>query len=250
LVIAEEHAMTPEQLIEQVEAAIPGRLRSAVLYGSAVAGDHVAGTSNYNVLLVVDPLGLAELNALSPPAVQWAKAGNRPPLLFTPGQLQATAHVFAIELFDIRQSHRILFGDDTLAEIAIEPEHLRLQVQRELKGKLLLLRERYLLTGGRPKDVANLLTSSIASFLVLFRAVLRLFQEDVPARKADALRQLAERIPFDAQPLLEIEALKHGHRKLRDVATQTLFESYLTTIERVADAVDRHLHPESGEVSP
>lgn len=242
--------MTPEQLIEQVQAAIPGRLRSAVLYGSAVAGDHVAGTSNYNVLLVIDPLGLAELDALTQPARQWAKAGNRPPLLFTTGQLRASAHVFAIELLDIRQSHRVLFGEDPLADIATEPEHLRLQVQRELQGKLLALRERYLLTGGRPQDVAGLLTASIASFLVLFRAVLRLFQEDVPARKADALRQLAERIPFDPQPLLEIEALKHGYRKLRGVVPQTLFQSYLTTIERVADAVDRHLHPESGEVSP
>ncbi len=242
--------MTPEQLIEQVEAAIPGRLCSAVLYGSAVAGDHVAGTSNYNVLLVVDPLGVAELNALSKPAWQWAKAGNRPPLLFARGQLQASAEVFPIELLDVRQSHRVLFGDDPLADITIQQEHLRLQVERELKGKLLVLRERYLLTGGRPKHVAVLLTSSIASFLVLFRAVLRLFQEDVPAGKADALRLLAERIPFDPRPLLEIEALKHRRRKLREVAPQALFQSYLTTIERVAEAVDRHLHPESGAVSP
>ncbi len=242
--------MTPEQLLEQVQAAIPGRLSAAVLYGSAVAGDHVAGTSNYNVLLVIDPLGVAELNALSAPALHWAKAGNRPPLVFARGQLKASANVFPIELLDAKQSHRVLFGEDPLTDITIEREHLRLQVERELKGKLLVLRERYLVTGGRPKYVAALLTSSIASFLVLFRAALRLFQDDVPARKVDALRLLAEQIPFDPQPLLEIEALKHRRRKLRDVAPLTLFQSYLTTIERVVEAVDRHLHPESGDSSP
>ena len=55
-----------------------------MLYGSAVAGDFVAGTSNYNVLVVLDRLGLAELNALAKPVLRWAKAGHRPPLLFTP----------------------------------------------------------------------------------------------------------------------------------------------------------------------
>ncbi len=235
--------MTPEELVEQLNKALPGKLLSAVLYGSAVAGDHVAGTSNYNVLLVVDGLGVAELNALSEPASRWAKAGNRPPLLFARGQLKASADVFPIELLDMRQSHRVLFGEDPLADVTIQPEHLRLQLERELKEKLLVLRERYLLTGGSPKRVAELLTSSIASFLVLFRAVLRLFQEDVPAAKADALRLLAERIPFDPQPFLEIEALKHRRRKLREVVPQALFQSYLTTIERVAEAVDRHLHP-------
>ena len=242
--------MTPEELVEQLEKAIPGRLCSAVLYGSAAAGDFVPGTSNYNVLLVLDRLGVAELDALSKPALQWAKAGNRPPLLFTRSQLKASADVFPIELLDIRQSHRVLFGEDPLADITIQHEHLRLQLERELKGNLLALRERYLLTGGKPKLVAELLTSSVAGFLVLFRAALRLFQEDVPAHKIDALRLLAQHIPFDPQPLLEIDALKHRRRKPREVAPQALFESYLTTIEQVAEAVDRHLHPQTGGALP
>ncbi len=117
-------------------------------------------TSNYNVLLVLDGLGVAELDALSKPAAQWTKAGHRPPLLFTRGQLQASADVFPIELLDMRQSHRVLFGEDPLADVTINHEHLRLQLERELNEKLLALREGYLLTGGRPKHVVQLLTSS------------------------------------------------------------------------------------------
>ena len=108
----EEYAMTPEELVAQLKTALNDRLISAVLYGSAAAGDYVVGTSNYNVLLVLDRLSMAELNAISKPALQWAKAGNRPPLLFTRDQLQASASVFPIELLDMRQSHRVLFGED------------------------------------------------------------------------------------------------------------------------------------------
>ena len=242
--------MTPEELVKQLESAIPGRLCSVVLYGSAAAGDFVPGTSNYNVLVVLDPLGPTELNALVKPALQWAKAGNRPPLLFDRKQLKASAEVFPIELLDIRQSHRVLWGEDPLADIVIDHEHLRLQLERELKTKLLSLREHYLLTGGRPKPIVELLTSSIAGFLVLFRAALRLFQEEAPAGKIDALRLLAQHIRFDPQPLLEIDALKHRRRKPREIVPQTLFESYLTTIEQVVEAVDRHLHPQTGGAVP
>jgi len=242
--------MTPEALVQQITEAMPGGLRAAVLYGSAAAGDFVAGTSNYNVLLVVDRLGAAELNALSRTALRWAKAGNRPPLLFTPSQLTASADVFPIELLDMQQSHRVLFGEDPLANIEVQHEHLRLQLARELRSHLLALREGYLLTGGKPRLVAGLLTSSVAGFLVLFRAALRLFHQDVPRHKIDAMQSLAQHIPFDPRPFLEIDALRHRRRKLRHVAPLSLFESYLTTIEQVAEAVDRHLHPQNGSASP
>ena len=242
--------MTPEELVGQLEKSIPGRVSAALLYGSAAAGDFVAGTSNYNVLLVLDRLGVAELDAIAKAALPWAKAGNRPPLLFTPGELRASATLFPIELLDIRQSHRVLCGEDPLADVAIRHEHLCLQLERELKGKLLTLREQYLLSGGRPKRVAELLVSSVAGVLVVLCAALRLFQEDVPAHKVEALRLLSRHIPFDPQPLVEIEDLKHRRRKLREVVPQALFASYLAVIEQVAEAVDRRLHPQTGNTSP
>lgn len=242
--------MTPDELVEQIRKAIPGRLCSAVLYGSAAAGDFVPQSSNYNVLLVVERLERADLEALSKPSLAWAKAGHRPPLLFTPSELQASADWFPIELLDMQQSHHVLFGEDPLAGIAIGHEHLRLQLERELKEKLLALREGYLLTGGSPKRVLALLTASVASFLVLFRAALRLFQQDVPREKIEAVKLLAQHVPFDPQPLVEIDAIKHRRRKPRQVVPQSLFESYLTTIEQVVDAVDRHSHPQTGSAPP
>ncbi|MFZ1935896.1 MAG: hypothetical protein WCB27_13890 [Thermoguttaceae bacterium] len=242
--------MTPEELVEQVVQAMPGKLQAAVLYGSAAAGDFVGGTSNYNVLLVLERLGPAELAALSKPSCRWAKAGNRPPLLFTRAELASSADVFPIELLDMQQSRRILFGEDLLANVVVQPEHLWLQIERELKVHLLRLREGYLLAGGKPRLVADLLTSSIAGFLVLFRAALRLFQEDVPRHKTDAMQSLAQHIPFDPRPLLEIDALRHRRLKRRDVDPLSLFDAYLAAIERVVGAVDRHLHPEKGSPSP
>ena len=46
--------MKPEQLVEQLKRALPASLRSVVLYGSAAAGDHVAGKSDFNILVVAE----------------------------------------------------------------------------------------------------------------------------------------------------------------------------------------------------
>jgi hypothetical protein len=239
--------MTPEQLVEQLNQALPGKLFSAILYGSAAAGDFMPATSDYNVLLVVDGLGVAELDALSKPVAEWSKAGHRPPLLFTRRQLRASASVFPIELLDMRQSHRMLYGEDVLAEMTIDREHLRLQLERELTEKLLTLREGYLFTKGRPKQVVRLLTSSVTGVLVLFRAALRLFREEAPSGKAESLRLLTEHIPFDPQPLLAAHDLKHGSHKADGVAPAALFSAYLTTIEHVAEAVEHQLHTKHKE---
>jgi len=233
--------VTPEQLVEKLKQANPTGLKAVILYGSAAAGDHVGKRSDYNILVVMDQLGLRELKLFLKPSEAWVKDGNTPPLLFTLEVLQRSADVFPIELLDIRDSHRVLYGEDITGEIQINPENLRLQLEHELKGKVIQLRERYLSTGGKPKLVGDLLMNSLSSFLVLFRAALRLFEQQVPSTKLDAVRLLSSHIPFDPGIFESVEALKAGSKKLREVDADELFGRYLQTIEAIVEAVDAHL---------
>ena len=114
-------------------------------------------------------------------------------------------------------------------------------MESELKGKLIQLREAYLITGGKPRDVVEVLVRSVASFLVLFRAALRLYEIEVPARKLDALAALARRIPLDPAPFETVEALKEGRMKVRQVNADALFGNFLKTVETVVDAIDSYV---------
>ncbi len=241
--------MTPEQLVEQLKPALGDRLRSIVLYGSATSGDFLPGVSTYNLLVVAERFDVPALNSLATTVYRWVRDGNRPPLLFTPEQLQTSADAFPIELLDIQDSRQVLFGSDPVAGLSISPEHLRLQLEREFKGKLLALREGYLMTGGRPKRVAALLVSSLSGMLVVFRAALRLFRPSVPASKLDALRLLAEHISFNPEPWLTVDAMKRGDRSWRQSDPGVLFGSCVQVLEQVSEAVDRHLHSSEGKVA-
>src|SRR5262245_9574028 len=129
--------MTPEQFSEQVRQAMPAGVRSVILYGSAAAGEHLTERSDYNILIVLDKLELPELTALAGPTEAWVEEGNQPPLLFTVESLRESADVFPIELLDIRDSHKVLVGEDMVAGLAISDANLRRQVESELRGKLI-----------------------------------------------------------------------------------------------------------------
>lgn len=237
--------MTPEQFAERLKTALPSGLRSVVLYGSAAAGDFVPGKSSYNVLAVADTLGLTELDALSPPIADWTRAGNEPPLLFTTDQLKTSADAFPIELADIRKSRKTLFGEDFLGGIEIDEDCLRLQLERELKGKLLSLRRHYLQSQGNGDRIAALMARSLSTFLVLVRASLRLFRPEPPAAKLDALAELAKHISFDPKPFRDVHELKAGRlwaNPPRDSVAKALFADYLRAVETIVEAVDRHIH--------
>jgi hypothetical protein len=232
--------MTTEQLIAGLREALGGGLKSVVLYGSAAAGDFIEGVSGQDVLVVVERLGAEELDRLAAPLERWQSAGNPLPQLFTAAELAGSADVFPIELADMQQSRRVLFGSDPLAEMKIDMELFRLQLERELKTRLILLRQRYLVVHSQPQALTRLMTASISTFLVLVRASLRLIGDRVPASKADALVESARRFNFAPQPFIEILRLKQ--QRTSAAAGDKLFQNYLASIEAVVQAVDRHLH--------
>jgi hypothetical protein len=234
--------MTPEKLVEELKQACPTGLKSVILYGSAAAGDHVGKQSDYNVLVVTADLGIETLDAISKTASAWAKAGNPAPLLFTEARLEKATDVFPIELLDIRECHKVLHGEDVVQGLEIDTKNLRLEIEHELRGKLIRLRQSYLLTQGKSKAVTDLMTQSLSTFLVLFRAALRLFEEQVPQKKFQALEKLSTHLAFDVSVFNTVQGLKNGTQKTKDVAVDELFNTYLKTIECVIDAVDAYIH--------
>ncbi|HEY2893949.1 MAG TPA: hypothetical protein VGJ16_07045 [Pirellulales bacterium] len=229
--------ITPEQLAKWLAEVLRDRLKCVLLYGSAAAGDFVEGESNYNLLLIVEPLGLPELKVAGPPLAAWDRAGHVSPMLFTPEQLKSSLDAFPIEMLDIQQARRVLHGPDLLADQRIEPIHLRLAVERELTGKLLALRGKYAIVADDPRTVKQLMLGSLSTFLVLFRAALRLYQPEVPSTKLEATQALARYIDFDPQPFERLFETKQSDA--RPGAVEVQFSAYLASIETVVRAINQ-----------
>ena len=217
------------------------QLVSVVLYGSAARGDYREGVSDLNVLVLLRDTRPETLRRASKLARDWVAERNAPPLMLPADEWRASADVFPIELSDIRDAHHVLHGADPFAGIDIDPAHLRLQCEHELKGKHIQLRERYLLAAGEPAELEPLLLKSFSTFLVLFRTVLRL-AGDAPARDPEAvIRRTAERVGFDPAALLEVHRARGG-AKLDARPDSPVVVGYLDSVSAVVGYVDRLVH--------
>jgi predicted nucleotidyltransferase len=234
--------LTPEQLTEKLRKAHGENLKSVVLYGSSVTGDYAKKFSDFNVLVVLQEASLAELRNAGSTVQAWVAAGNPPPLIFTLERLKRSADVFPLEISDIKEFHRVLHGEDPLGEVEVHMENFRLELEHELKGKLIQLRESYLLSGGKEKQVRELLARSASTFLLLFRHTARLLGiEPLPAKR-DAARVLGGRLSFDASVFDEIVSLRESGKLPAGSTADSVMGRYLPAVEAVVDAVDSFVH--------
>jgi hypothetical protein len=147
--------MIPEkqltEFVNRLRQAAGENLKSVILYGSAAGGEFHSEFSNLNLLCIMGEISFPLLASLAPAVEWWTRQKHAAPLLFTREELERSADVFAIEFLDMQRRHRLLFGDDVLSALKI-PMHLhKLQVEYELREKLILLRESALLAANQPK---------------------------------------------------------------------------------------------------
>lgn len=227
-----------ETFAGEVASLYGEELISVVLYGSAARGDFHEGVSDLNVLVLLREVDPAALRRGSSLARRWTEAGNQPPLLLGVEEWRRSADVFPIETADIQAGHRVLRGTDPFDGVRIDPEHLRLQCEHELKGKQITLRERYLLSADRPDELGQLFHGSVSTFLVLFRTVLRLAGEPVPTAPGEVVGAVARRAGFDPEPLLRVLEARHAGTPLRPAADDPIATGYLEAVARVVEWVD------------
>ena len=198
--MAEAFDASVQALARTLGTALGDNLVSLVLYGSAVRGGWVEGRSDVNVLIVVRDASAASLNAGAKALKDWAAYAHAAPLIQTEADWRASADVFPIEIEDMREAHRVLAGRDPFAEVATERADLRSQLEREARGKLIRLRAEYASAAADGKALAALLVRATPTFLVLFRAGLRLAGQAVPADGGAATRAMGQAAGFDAGP--------------------------------------------------
>ena len=88
---------------------------------------------------------------------------------------------------------------------------------------------------------------SLSTFLVLFRAALRLYETEVPETKLEAAWALAKHIAFDVKPFERLFELKQSSPARRHGVAEVSFAAYLGGIESVARAINNFNDVKGGD---
>ncbi|MDE3109702.1 MAG: hypothetical protein KGL02_07160 [Acidobacteriota bacterium] len=231
---------TLAEFVNRLKDAAGDNLQSVVLFGSAVAGEFSAEHSNLNVLCLIERTGSAELAQLRPAIAWWTEEEDYPaPLVFTFDELRRSAHVFAIELFDIKRHHRILFGADWLENFQPPLALHRLQVERELHRERLKFRRALLAAPEKPKARLDLMLSFVSRFCALFRHAIAAAGEPEPRTRREAVAVIAAWTGADPSGFDAILEFREGKRKRRKIDLEAALHAYVEFVGLAADEATR-----------
>ncbi|HEU5180095.1 MAG TPA: hypothetical protein VFW45_04850 [Candidatus Polarisedimenticolia bacterium] len=225
------------KFVEAAGKAAGAKLLSVVLYGSAARGDYQEKTSDWNFILVLRDLNPDTLESLAPLIRPWVAKGRTWPRLFTPELIAHSADVYPIEMLDLQVARVVLAGRDSFAGLSISRENLRLQCERELRTKLMRLREAYIECHDRPAELQQLLTTSYTTFVALFRGCLSLMHEMIPRQNQEVIAHFCQHAELDVKPFEAVDRLKRGEAPAGPL--KELFAGYYVQLTRAVEAIDR-----------
>src|SRR3954452_8993535 len=158
----------------ELAALFPGELRSLAVYGSAAGAGFRPERSDVNFALVLDTIGATQLGRIGQWWHRWRSHRVSVPLVMTPSDLDRSLDVFPLEFLDLQSRHRTLAGDEVFQRIDVAHEAVRLECEREAKGKLLRLRALWVELAGSVRDRRSLILDSRKTFVVVLRGLLHL----------------------------------------------------------------------------
>ena len=229
------------EFVGRLREAAGTNLASVILYGSAAAGDYVPETSDMNLLCVLHDTSFAQLRKLTSAVASWTAQKNRLPLIMGMEELRRSADVFSIELLDMQHSYRVLYGEDVLSTLVIPTRFHRVQVEYELREKVILLRQGLMAAAGDTAKMWDLMLRSLPAFSTLFRHALLELGEPATASKREAVQKLGAKVGFDSSAFLELLEIREHKKDAKAVDVSDIFGRYLKEIEQVTAAVDRML---------
>lgn len=228
-------------LVNRLKSSARDNVKAIVLYGSAVSGEFREGHSDLNVLCLVSSATANDLEHLHPVAEWWTRQGNAAPLIFTLDELYRAADVFSIELLDMKAHHRVLYGDDFLANFEVPLRLHRIQVERELRSSVIRLRQGIVAAPLSNRDHLGLMTQSVSVFCSLFRHAVIAMGNPAPTSKRDAVTSVAAITGADPSAFHAVLDYREGKRKSSAIDVEASLHAYLEFVEVVTNEVDRRL---------
>ena len=226
------------EIIDDYKGLLGDDLISIILYGSATGQDYRPGKSDINFMMVLSEEGIDRLDKVFKLVDKWKKRKVAVPLFLTEIYVESSLDVFPIEYLSFQRNHILVYGKDILTDLSFDSECVRLQCEREIKGKLLLLREAFLETAGKGRALKGLMGQSLQAFVAIFDALLYLKGKEIPLKKSEAIRLTCETFDLDSMLFEKVLDIKEEKTKPKDPEINTLFQAYLKEVRKLSRIVD------------
>ncbi len=233
----------PEEIFAEItgdyQQILGADLISMILYGSGAGEDYIPGKSDLNFLIILTDQGIERLDRVLELVARWRKRNVAVPLFMTRSYILGSQDAYPIEFLNMKRHYIVVFGEDILATLAFAFQHIRLQLERELRGKLLHLRSGYLATGGSPQKIRKLIQVSLTAFVSLFSALLYLKKVEIPHGKRNVIKAAGEAFGVDAAVFLKCEEIRRKTDRFSSDEVKAVFRDYMKEVNCLCEKIDR-----------
>jgi predicted nucleotidyltransferase len=233
----------PEEIFAEfsgdLKKAFGDDLISIILFGSGATGEYVPGKSDLNFLVVLTDDSVSSLKRALKPAARWRKRMVNTPLFMTPEYIASSLDSYPVEFLDMKANYQVVYGEDVLENLRFQPAEVRVQCERELKGKLLHLRQAYLESEEKAKRLREIINASITTFISIFQGLLYLRRAPIPRTRKEIIQQVAAEFQISADVFLRLLEIRKGTVKISARELSEVFGNYIGEIEALSDSVDK-----------
>lgn len=226
------------EFVEDYRKLFGDDLVGILVFGSAAGDDFRPGKSDVNVMIALSEAGIDQIDRAFAAVEKWRKKKFAVPLFLTEAYVKTSLDVFPVEYLDFRENHRLVHGRDILEGLSFQPESVRLQCEREVKGKLLLLREAFMASAGKGKVLKEVIGRSIQTFVALFKALVFLKGMEIPREKRDVIRVACEAFDLDAGVFEKLLDVKEDKAQWREHELTGLYRGYLKEVRKLSQKID------------
>ncbi len=225
-------------MVNEMLSAHAPNIHSIQVVGSAVIPDYDDKLSNVNSLVVLNTMDLKFLAYLAPLGKKYGKKRIAAPLVMTPAYINTSLDSFPIEFLDFQLIHRTIYGTDLLKDLKIGRPNLRLQCEREIKAKLIGLRQGYISSLGRTADLSIVLVRSITGSMALFRAIISLLDREPPIPRSEVISAFGSATGIKTSVFEDLLLLKTKRIRPSESELISFFEAFHHALESAGRIVD------------
>ncbi|MBI5057613.1 MAG: hypothetical protein HZB61_13445 [Nitrospirae bacterium] len=223
---------------EEVLSKHQARIHSIYVTGTSITDDFNEKTSDVNSVIVLKEMDIKSLELLSLLGKKYSKSRVSAPLLMTPKYIATSLDVFPIEFLNFKLIHATVSGEDMFENLEIGMMDLRRQCERELKVKLISLRQGYISSLGDRKILTEGLAKHITGYMPLFRGIIVLLGKQPPVMQDEIIRVLSETANINTGVFSKVLRVKKEKIKLSVQELNSIFEDYYTAAEKLGEIVD------------
>jgi hypothetical protein len=231
-------AVRYQPFLEFVLAHQQEKIHSVYIVGSALTADYDPKSSDINSVIVLHKMDFKFLELLAPVGKKFGKKQVAAPLIMTPAYIEDSQDVFPIEFLNIQLHHHTVWGEDIFKALNIRKSDLRHQCERELKVKLIGLRQGYLSAAGNQKVLASGFAASFAGYMPLFKAIIDLLGRQPPQNNQEILAVLQEVSGVRMDVFQQVLGHKKQKTKPSGENLKKVFKNYYAVIEQLGELVN------------